>query len=56
MFLCQATLLLAADMIGGGQYLDFYDPGTLEPKFDKFDPELFVRYAQVLVLIISTSL
>eukprot|EP00873_Tetraselmis_striata_P004966 jgi/Tetstr1/425230/TSEL_015690.t2 len=34
------------DMIGGGQYTDFYDMGTLEPNFDHFDQELFVRYAQ----------
>lgn len=38
-------------MIGGGQYTDFYDPGTLAAKFELFDPELFVRYAQVCALI-----
>eukprot|EP00873_Tetraselmis_striata_P046042 jgi/Tetstr1/466306/TSEL_010839.t1 len=37
------------DMIGGGQYSDFYHLGTLEPRFD-IDQELFVRYAQVSAL------
>ena len=35
------------DMIGGGQYSDFYHLGTLEPRFD-IDQELFVRFAQVV--------
>uniref|UniRef100_A0A061RWZ9 Glycoside hydrolase n=2 Tax=Tetraselmis sp. GSL018 TaxID=582737 RepID=A0A061RWZ9_9CHLO len=37
------------DMIGGGQYSDFYEVGTLEPHLD-VDQELFVRYAQVSAL------
>ena len=37
------------DMIGGGQYTDFYEPGTLQPKAG-LDEELFVRYAQTSAL------
>jgi len=37
------------DMIGGGQYADFYQIGTLEARCD-IDQELFVRFAQVSAL------
>eukprot|EP00951_Prasinocladus_malaysianus_P025381 scaffold222419_cov31-Prasinocladus_malaysianus.AAC.2 len=42
------------DMIGGGQYSDFYELGTLRPRLD-IDQELFVRYAQAAACSEVTS-
>eukprot|EP00241_Pyramimonas_parkeae_P003857 CAMPEP_0114248078 /NCGR_PEP_ID=MMETSP0058-20121206/13371_1 /TAXON_ID=36894 /ORGANISM="Pyramimonas parkeae, CCMP726" /LENGTH=668 /DNA_ID=CAMNT_0001361441 /DNA_START=478 /DNA_END=2484 /DNA_ORIENTATION=+ len=38
------------DMIGGGQYTDWVEEGTLRPKLGVLDEELFVRYAQASAL------